>query len=414
MRALVLAGGFPQIDLIDKLHRRDIEVCLADYLENPIAKEYADKFFRISTLDVEAIRNLAVSQKVDFLITVCTDQALNTVAKVSEELGLPCYLDYDTAKNVTNKAYMKEVFVDNNIPTARYKIIEHLDEDSFENWVFPLIVKPVDCNSSKGVKLVDSMDELRKAVDYAMTISRTKKTIVEEYKEGIEISVDAYIEGGKAKILDITTSEKLKEREKFIIFRTWHPPHVKDSTSKRISDIVQQIADAFGIMDSPMLVQMIINGENVDVIEFSARTGGGVKHLSIQRRTGMDIVSAVIDLTMGMKPSVHLRKPESKFVIDEYIYCNNGVFDHLSGFEELLEDKIIIDYHAFKPAGVTFDGIESSGDRVAFFSVDGDTVEELRRKHKKANETIKAYSVDRTDMIRHDLLYELDAGAVLV
>ena len=93
MKALVLAGGLPQIALINDLKQRGFFTILADYNENPVAKDYADKFYQVSTLDVDAITRIAKEEKVDFLITVCTDQALLTVAKVSETLELPSYVD---------------------------------------------------------------------------------------------------------------------------------------------------------------------------------------------------------------------------------------------------------------------------------------------------------------------------------
>ena len=88
MKALVLAGGFPQIALIKELKSRGYETVLADYYAEPVAKPYADKFYQVSTLDIEAITKVARDEQVDFLITACTDQALLTVAKVSEDLGL--------------------------------------------------------------------------------------------------------------------------------------------------------------------------------------------------------------------------------------------------------------------------------------------------------------------------------------
>ena len=96
MKALVLAAGLPQIALIHDIKSRGIEVVLADYYPNPIAKPYADKFYQISTLDIPAVTELAKTEKVDFILTVCTDQAMLTVANVSEKLGLPCYIDYQT------------------------------------------------------------------------------------------------------------------------------------------------------------------------------------------------------------------------------------------------------------------------------------------------------------------------------
>ena len=108
MTALVLAGGYPQIALIRELKSRGITTVLCDYYENPVARPYADIFYQESTLDIPAITRVAQQEQVDFLITVCTDQALLTVAQVSEALGLPCYISHETALNVTNKAYMKK------------------------------------------------------------------------------------------------------------------------------------------------------------------------------------------------------------------------------------------------------------------------------------------------------------------
>ena len=244
MKALVLAGGFPQIEVINKLKSRGIKTVLADYYEHPVARDYADKFYRISTLDVDAIRQLAIDEKVDFIITVCTDQALLTMAKVSEELGLPTYIDYKTAINSTNKAYMKKVFAENNIPSAKFVISGDFSELDLSGWKYPLIVKPVDCNSSKGVRRVGNKEELEASFNDAVSLSRTNTAIIEEYITGKELSIDVYVENGNVRILDITTSEKLKIKDRFIIFRTWHPANVSRAVQDSIQKTAQKIADA--------------------------------------------------------------------------------------------------------------------------------------------------------------------------
>ena len=119
-KALVLAGGLPQIELIRQLKARGITTVLADGSAIAIGRPYADIFYQLNIMDPEAVRDLALREQVDFLITVCADQVLLVVAQVSEELGLPCYIDYETAKNVSDKKYMKEIFWRHNIPTSRY------------------------------------------------------------------------------------------------------------------------------------------------------------------------------------------------------------------------------------------------------------------------------------------------------
>lgn len=409
MKALVLAGGLPQTELINKLKAKGIETVLADYYEHPVARDHADKFYRISTLDVDAIRQLAIDENVDFIITVCTDQALLTMAEVSEDLGLPCYMDFETARNVTNKAYMKKVFAENNIPSARFVTAGSMDELDTEEWRFPLIVKPVDCNSSKGVRRADNKTELESAFSDAVRFSRTNTAIVEKFITGKELSVDVYTENGKAIVLDITTSEKLKVKDRFIIFRTWHPANISEAIKNSVQKTAQKISDSFGLKDSPMLIQMLSDGKEAYVIEFSARTGGGVKHLSIGRRSGVDIISAVIDLTLGQRPHIEVRNSETKYMVDEYIYCKPGIFDHIEGFKELKECGIITDYYEFCWKGTEFDSVENSGNRVGGFTIEGNTMEELRCKHDKVINEVRIISDNGSDMMRRDLLMDFDA-----
>ena len=403
-KALVLAGGFPQIALIKELKARGYYTILADYYEEPVAKPYADLFCRASTLDVEAITDIAKREAVDFLITACTDQALLTVARVSETLGLPCYIDYQTALNVTNKQYMKKVFNQHGISTAKHTIMAELDMACIEGMRYPLIVKPVDCNSSKGVKRVENAEELRVAFDTAVRLSRTDTALVEEFIDGEELSVDVYVEEGVAHVLSVSTLDKIADNDKFVIFRGCYSTEKVNRVHELVRGIAQQIADAFGLKNSPMLIQMITDGERAFVLEFSARTGGGVKFLLIKKTSGFDVISAVIDLTVGNKPHVQRVTPENQYITNEFIYCKPGRFDHLEGFEELKADGTISDYYLFKWKGAEFDTIENSGDRIAGFTVQADTKEELLQKHNEAVAAMRVLDDRGNDMMRRDLL----------
>ena len=397
LKALVLAGGFPQIALIKELKERGYTVVLADYNENPVARKYADIYYMESTLDVPAIENIARKEKVDFLITACTDQALLTVAKVSETLGLPCYIDYETALNVTNKAYMKKVFAENGVSTSKYVVMEELDLNKIADMRYPLIVKPVDCNSSKGVKKVTNEEELKLAFADAVRFSRTDNAIVEEFVTGIELSVDVYVEDGVAHVLSVSKLDKIKDADKFVIFRGWYPALEAEKVMGHIKETAQGIADAFGLKNTPMLIQMMSDGERVYVLEFSARTGGGVKYILINKATGFDVIKAVVEKAKG----------EFKYMVNSFIYCKKGVFDHLEGFEEMKNSGAMLDYYLFKLKGAEFDTVENSGDRIAGFTIAGNTMEELCDKHDIIAENIKVIAENGEDIMRHDLLESL-------
>ncbi len=407
MKVLVLAGGYPQIALIKELKKRGYTVLLADYYADAIAREYADSFYQISTLDVEAVTRLAQQEQVDLLITACTDQALHTVAMVSEKLGLPCYIDYRTALNVTNKQYMKQVFADNGIPTARHLVATTLNEADVSSMRFPLIVKPADCNSSKGVQKVYDSKELNEAFEAAVSLSRTDTAVIEEFVEGLEITVDVQVVDGKAIVLSKAYSDKIKDDSKFVIYRTRFPVCETDAVHRQIEDTAQRIADSFGLRNSLMLIQLISDGKQIYVLEFSARTGGGVKHELIRNVCGFDVISAVVDLTLGLQPELKLRAPLKKYITNTFIYCHPGVYDHLEGFEELREEGVIDSYFVFRAKGTRFNGVNASGDRVGGFTIMSDTLDEQISKYNAAIGRIRVCDPDGRDIIRHDLFGEL-------
>ena len=171
-----------------------------------------------------------------------------------------------------------------------------------------------------------------------------------------------------------------------------------------VRKIAQQIANAFGLNNSPMLIQMIYDGTDAYVLEFSARTGGGVKYLLIQKASGFDVISAVVDLTLGILPKCTPTSPENKYIVNEFIYCNPGRFKELYGFDDLKSEKLITDYYLFKWSGATFDTIENSGDRIAGFTIQADSLNELQEKHKIAVSRMKVLDENGNDMMRKDLL----------
>lgn len=407
MKALVLAGGLSQIELLNQLKARNITTVLADGNANALARPYADIFYQLPIFDIEAVKEVALKEKVDFLITVCADQVLLVVAQVSEMLGLPWYIDYKTAQLVSDKKYMKKIFWENNIPTSRYVELTELDWNKIQHLQYPLVVKPVDAYSSKGVRKALNAEELAVYFAEASQISRTGGVIVEEFVAGTEISVDIYVEDGIAKLLCVSNSEKISSEDRFIIFRGRYPVVASNAVMEQIRQVAQQIADAFGLKNCPMLIQMINDGERVSVLEFCARTGGNMKYMLIKRACGFDVIKAVIDLTLGEKPHVELSAPEAKYIVNDFIYCESGVYDHLEGFDELQQQGILAEYCSLRPKGMKVNGVFSSSDRIAGFTVVADSLAEFNEKHRKVVESVKVISMEGKDIMRHDLLPDL-------
>lgn len=408
MKALVLCGGIPQIELLQNLKRRGITTVLADMNEKVSARDYADVFYPVSVLDAEKIQTVAQEEQVDFVISVCADQVLQVAADVSAALGLPCYVDAVTAESVSKKSHMKKLFVEHNVPTSKYIVAEQWHDVSLDGFVFPLMVKPIDSYSSRGVRKVYCAEDVRTAFEEAARISRSNTVIIEEFVEGVELTVDVYVENSTAHILCISQISKIGEDGRFVIHRTTNPAKISGVVLQKIQDAAQKIAQAFSLVHSPMLIQLIQRENDISVVEFCARTGGGEKFRLIKKVSGFDVVDAVVELTLGNLPHYEPKVGETKYIVNEFLYCHPGVLDHMEGLDELLHDGIITEYFILKSQGHTFNTITSSGDRVAYYTIEADNEAELTEKRLTANRFVKALDVNGVDLLRHDLIVKAD------
>lgn len=386
MKILVLAGGYDQIELIRELQKRGHEVILVDYFENPPAKNVADKHYRESTLDIECVKNIAIFEGVDLVTTACTDQALLTVAKVSEELNLPTYITYKKALQVTNKRYMKEIFLKEGIPTSFGKAFGDMDDvyKEIKLFEYPIVVKPCDCNSSKGVICVENEKELIVASKKAFDLSRSHSIIIEKFVEGNEISIDCWVDDEDTKILSVTQTEKIANtKDIFTIFRSKYPISESEALSQQIQEVARQIARAFDLTNCPLLIQAIVSANNINVIEFSARMGGGTKYKLIEYLSGVNIMQVYVNRILGNTTQI-IKPNSSKETMElNYVYAYNGVFDSLKNFDECLNSGEIKDYYQYKQKGTLIKQAKTSSDRVAGFLLVADGEGELRGKRKK-------------------------------
>lgn len=405
-RIMILAGGNDQIALIEELRRHfdgNVYIILVDMSSNVKAIPFADKFLPISTMDKEAVLNAAKAEKIDYILTACGDQPLSTMAYVSAKMGLPCYLTEKDVQNLTNKLYMKRMMVDNGIPTSDFvSINKDWKYDDFEHLNYPLVVKPVDSNGSKGVKKVENKEELEFYLKEAFKYSISGDVIVEEFNHGEEVSIDIYVEGTEVKLLSVISLNKIKQNKKsFTIVQSCYPPSF-DCDMGEVKKIGQMIVDSFHLHDTPLLIQAIQTDKGLKVVEFSARMGGGSKFRSIELFSGVNIMNVYVNMVMGNKPHVEPQRLVNNASMS-FVYCNPGKFVSLSGFDELLEKDIIKYYYTYKMPNTIIEKSDTSSDRVAGFMVVGNTADEVKEKILYANSVLKVLDESGCDIMKHDL-----------
>jgi biotin carboxylase len=401
-KALVLGGTHDHIRLISLLKHRGYWVILVDYYENPVAKNVADFFIRESTLDKEKVLSIAKREVVQLVIALCIDQALLTMAYVAEKLGLPCHLTYDSALALTNKAQMKRRFIELGIPTSKFKVANESNLE-IEGLNFPLVVKPVDSNSSKGITKVFDGLGISSAVQAAQNASLTKSVVIEEFFDGEELSIDVAICKNKPTIIMITKSVKISSNhENFTISQSQYPANVSTAVVNSILEIAVKLSYGYNIQNGSLLIQVLHNNDVVKVIEFSSRIGGGSKHHFIKVMMGFDILDWLIKVLEGVYEKVKVDE-KYKFGCLQYLYAENGEIQSYDGFEELIQKDIICKYFLYKTTGSSISNHISSSDRPAGFLIVENDFEKLLTKRATAINSIEIRNYQGNNILFRDL-----------
>ncbi|MFP4698573.1 MAG: acetyl-CoA carboxylase biotin carboxylase subunit family protein [Eubacteriales bacterium] len=404
LKAIVLGGTIPHIELIKNLQKRGYYTILVDYYQNPPAKSYADEHIIESTLDQDVVLEIAQKLDVQLVISTCVDQANVTACYVAEKLGLPAPYSYEAALNVTNKGLMKKKMVEYAIPTSKYFCISNKNELENLCLEFPVVVKPSDSTGSKGVKKANNFSELYNYFREALGISRNNNVIIEEFQEGIEVQVDFFIQNKEPNIVMTRQKSKISLEFDSVLQSTGSiiPADLSQAAKDSFLEIANNIANAFNLKNTSLFIQAIVNGDDINVLEFAPRIGGGLSYRLIKLITGFDILDATVDSYLNIPIDVLSKQPKFYYSTN-IIYAFPGKFDSIQGYQELIDRNIIEEFYIFKTKGMEIGSEMASRDRVGAFLLKANKKADLHSKMLEAIDEMEVYDSNGDPIMRHDI-----------
>lgn len=296
----VVGASYLQKPLVEKAKEMGLYVICFAWKEGAVCAELADEFYPISIVEKEQILDVCKEKHIDGICTIASDVAAPTVAYVAEHMGLVGN-SYEAAVRANNKYLMREAFSKAGVPCPGYCMIDDETKlDSIGDLGLPLIVKPSDRSGSLGVMLVTDHEQLKDAVDKAISVSFKRQAMVEEFIAGREISVEFISYNGAHYPLTIT-DKVTTGAPHFVELEHHQPANLSEEQYDEIYRITKKALTALGVTNGASHSEYKITDDGrICIIEIGARMGGDFIGSDLVRlSTGYDFVQGVIDVALG-------------------------------------------------------------------------------------------------------------------
>ena len=381
-RIMVLGASYLQVPLLQEAKKLGYYVAVLDMNPEAIGIQYADEFFNVSTIDVEAILQVANEFKPDGIVTAATDMPMRAIGKVNDELKLNG-IGYEVAINATDKFEMIKKFKEYNVPSPWFiHVSNEADLEKEKNSIeYPCIMKPVDSSGSRGVSLINSYEELCETFDYSKKHAKNG-VLIEEYMQGNEISVEVLIQDSNINIITIT--DKITSGSPhFVELGHIQPTSLPRKIVNQVYEVVNKAIKAIGITDGAAHVEIMVTENGPKLIELGARLGGDfiTSHL-VPLSTGVNMLENVIKISCGEK--INCKKKFNKVAIVKFLKFENGILESVSGVEETLNIKGVKEAKILRIIDEEIGNLESSTDRDGYIIIQASSRKKAEKIYKKA------------------------------
>jgi biotin carboxylase len=392
-RLLVLGAGPAQLGLLAAARKRGLYVIAVDRDADAPGFRYADRRAIVSAEDEHGIDRLAEAERVDGVIAPGIDWPVGIAARVAARRGLPHPLTPEAAVLTTSKARQRDRFAQAGVPQPEYKSCRSLDEArrAADELGYPCVVKAPDRQGQRGISVVSAREGLESAVAAALEAARSGGFLVEELVEGQEVTVNAFLLGGRFNALTIT-DRHLAQAPAFgvALAHSWPCAQPTAQIAKAI-DAARRAAAALGITDGPTYTQVIVSEEGAVVGELAARLGGGHDAELCRAALRVDLNRVAISAALGEQVPRNRLAPQARVggACISFLVAPPGELRVVHGLDEAFALDGVRGIRVYRRPGHVFGPLRSGSDRAGAILAVGDSAEDALARADEARRLIR-------------------------
>lgn len=388
-KIIILGAGLYYVQTIKELVNNGFYVIALDRDNNAPGKEVAHEFYSIDIVDQNEVLKLAIDKKIDGIMNV-NEFGSRTACFVSREMGLSGH-SIDTVEATNDKGLMRDCWSRSGLSIPKYYVFSSKDEfkTAIKFVSYPCVLKPADSGGSgRGVSIIRNDIDAAWAYDFAKEYARNGRLILEEFIDGMELTIESFTVDSKTYILAI--SDKVKPEIKTRVATSLnYPAKIPESACRKVEELVSDALTSLGIKNGICHTEVIITSNDTPfLVETGARGGGGhIFHTIIKTVSGIN--APVYQAKWLVGDSVNITNIDSKGCCYRFFNPKKGILKAILNFKEASEIEGVLDIGIVKKVGEQVGDLQNSLHRAGYVVTKGETREEAIEIADLVERTIK-------------------------
>ncbi len=271
-KLLVLGGSASNVQLVRYAQEMGAYVIVTDNQENRPGKKIADESIMISTDDYSSLYKYIIDNKIDGVATGAGEWNVQNAIEICKIASLPYYATKEMWKICQDKRNFKDSCKRYGVPTVPDFSISNLPSCRD----YPVIVKPVDGCSSRGISICRNEVELDIAIKEALAISSSSDVIIEKYIDNGGVTIDAKYIVSEGKCYLEALGERYVLEGGLITAISFYPSSLINRYMDKVNPNVQKMFEGLGYREGVFFFQAIPDNDNIYVYEMGLRVSGGM------------------------------------------------------------------------------------------------------------------------------------------
>ena len=295
---------------------------------------YSDKFINSSILDTDELVALISRENIKSVVTAASDLATLTQGKINDQFNLNGIREKHV-KCVTDKKNLIVLQKELNIAHPQTFFVTANDKPGkFNDLIkFPSIMKPYFSSGSRGVRVVNNIDEIKKYhTEVCNSSSLEKGYLLQEFLVGwTEYGCECMVEDGEIIFLELT-HKFLNERN--VPIGHFAPCEIDSNVKDKIIEDVKKVIKFLEVKNTPINMDILIkDGESPVIIDMSFRLGG-------------NCLPQIMDLKFNLNPFVRIINHSLAVLNPELQKPNDGCYGSIilgGNSDSVLTTELIIE-----------------------------------------------------------------------